>query len=622
MSDDAANTLDSETALSGDREREMLLAVEAQGISAKIKTWIKLSGPGWLQSAITLGGGSLAGSLFLGIISGYSLLWLQILAMALGVVMLGAIGYVTLSTGQRPLRLINQRINPVLGWGWALATLAANIVWCLPQFSLANGAIQQNLHILEEAPGALTYKTCIICGVLLAVAISMTMVYDKGGKGLKIYENTLRVLVGMIVLCFVGVVFALAVSANSDFSFGSVFGGLIPDFGLLTQPAESFRGLIADAGDYQGYWNAKILAMQRDVMITATATAVGINMTFLFPYSLLKKGWSREFRGLSVFDLATSMALPFVIATGCVVIASANQFHAKEAPGVVAFVDAEIQAGYVNADAAGPRPDGALFGQYIGNLTARATISDPTLTDRLDSKRLDFDAVTAEVRKLSGNAGLPKLSAADAKRQITLSEFGKLHPSERSLSAMLVKRDAKHLAQALEPLTGSFVANIIFGFGVLAMALSTITILMLISGFTFCELFGLPHGGLYHKIGCLLPALGALGPFVYKGDVQFWLAVPTSVFGMALLPIAYVTFFFLMNNKKILGNDMPQGRSRVIWNVLMGLAIALSTVGAGWSIWDKSNWYGVCGVVGFAALAVAVHLKRSRPEPELTYLAK
>ena len=74
-----------------------------------------------------------------------SLLWIQPLAMILGIIMLSAIGYVTLSTGQRPFQAINQHVNPVLGWGWALASLMANIVWCMPQFSLAGGVVQQNL---------------------------------------------------------------------------------------------------------------------------------------------------------------------------------------------------------------------------------------------------------------------------------------------------------------------------------------------------------------------------------------------------------------------------------------------------------------------------------------------
>ena len=58
-------------------DRLRLQEAQAAGLGATLKTFVRLSGPGWLQSAITLGGGSLAGSLYLGVIGGYELLWLQ-----------------------------------------------------------------------------------------------------------------------------------------------------------------------------------------------------------------------------------------------------------------------------------------------------------------------------------------------------------------------------------------------------------------------------------------------------------------------------------------------------------------------------------------------------------------
>lgn len=51
----------------------------------------------------------------------------------------------TLSTGKRPLRAINEHINPVLGWGWLLASMMANLVWSMPQFALATASLRQNL---------------------------------------------------------------------------------------------------------------------------------------------------------------------------------------------------------------------------------------------------------------------------------------------------------------------------------------------------------------------------------------------------------------------------------------------------------------------------------------------
>ncbi|UCG48995.1 MAG: hypothetical protein JSU94_04265, partial [Phycisphaerales bacterium] len=128
-----------------EKDREMILTSQKQGRWPLFKTFVRLSGPGWLQSGITLGGGSLSSSLYLGVLVGFSFMWLQPLAMILGIIMLSAIAYVTLSTGERPLRGINQHVSPVLGWGWLLASMMANLVWSLPQFALGTAALRQNL---------------------------------------------------------------------------------------------------------------------------------------------------------------------------------------------------------------------------------------------------------------------------------------------------------------------------------------------------------------------------------------------------------------------------------------------------------------------------------------------
>jgi manganese transport protein len=65
------------------------------------------------------------------------------------------------------------------------------------------------------------------------------------------------------------------------------------------------------------------------IVLGALGAAVGVNMTFLYPYTLLARGWGREHRGLKDFDLATSMFLPFVLTTSLVVIACANTLHVQ-----------------------------------------------------------------------------------------------------------------------------------------------------------------------------------------------------------------------------------------------------------------------------------------------------
>ena len=469
-----------------ERDRRLLADANAAGGWRKYRTYLGLSGPGWIASAITLGGGSLASSLFLGVLGGYSLLWLQPLAMALGIVMMAAIGYVTLSTGERPFGAINQHVNPVLGWGWALAVALANVIFCMPQFSLAQSVLSQNLlpaGWLQHAgsPGAVvTWATArlgdtwvaahadqlLVSAVILLITTMVTWSYDRGGWGIRLYEVVLKSIVAIIVLCFIGVVLRLTFAAGT-LDWRAVAKGWIPDFGQFWRPAATFGPLldaIGPAGDpAREYWTAQIVSEQRDVIISAAATAVGINMTFMFPYTLLRRGWTKEFRGLAIFDLATGMFIPFVLATSCVVIASAAQFHTQLPVG---------------------------FTEERG-----ANGSAVLVVDQTSPFYKPFEAALATRDKELGPDAPP---ASDA---------------EKTVAATLMRRDAIDLAKSLEPLTGPFVANIVFGLGVLGMVLSTISILMLISGFVFAEMFGAEPGGWGHRAGTLVAGVGgALWP--------------------------------------------------------------------------------------------------------------
>lgn len=235
--------------------REMIVTARKQGRGALFKVFAKFSGPGWLQSAITLGGGSLAGSLYLGVLAGTSLLWLQPVAMIMGVIMLSAISYVTLSTGERPFSSINKHVSPVLGWGWLLATLMANLVWALPQFALANAAVCQNL-----APGTFSKMpdstaSLIVCGIIAVVCFFVVLLYDKGPKGAKVCDLILKALVAMIVLAFFGVALKLTFSSEG-LQWGKILAGLIPDMSLLSSPPATLSGFISEVDvDFQSFWN-------------------------------------------------------------------------------------------------------------------------------------------------------------------------------------------------------------------------------------------------------------------------------------------------------------------------------------------------------------------------------
>ena len=548
------------------RETEILESVADKGALAKAKAYTKLSGPGWLQGAITLGGGSLAGALYLGTISGYNLMWLQPLAMICGIIMLSAIAYVTLSTGQRPFGVINKGLSPLLGWSWLIAVILANIVWCLPQFNLGRAAVQQNLL---PSLGESAVSTAGICWVLFIVAFAVNASYEGGNKGIKWFERILKVMVGIIVVSFFLVVVTL--TSKGAIPWGEIFSGLIPNFSYLFNPAPAYAELIGSSSAPE-IWNEIISEKQRDIIIAAFGTAVGINMTFLLPYSMLRKKWGQKHRGLAIFDLSIGLFVPFVIATGCVVIASASQFHSKTD-------DIFDETG---------KPFAKVAKAYQGSLDGLADKKAKAEADKNEIDHEDKDQMDPLI--------------ASAKKS--------LNESDRNIAAMLIKRDNATFATSLAPLTGDTVAQVVFGVGVLGMALSTIIILMLINGFAFQELFNQPGSKTVYFIGCAVSgSAGLLGPFIWgDGQAKAALAVPTSVIGGSLIPIAYFTFFLMMNSRRVLGDKRPTGSKRVIWNILMIGSTGIATFGSVWVLNGNSKADGFAGQAATGGLIFLVVL--------------
>src|SRR5690606_32448418 len=336
-----------------------------RGTGPLLWAFTKLSGPGWLQSAITLGGGSLGGSLYLGVLAGFGMLWWQPMAMILGVIMLSAISYVTLSTGRRPFEAIRQHVNPVLAWGWLIGTMMANMVWAMPQFSLGAAALQQNLlpGVIGESAMDPTRGKMIAVAALFVTGLAVIWLYDAGGRGVRIFEGVLKVMVGVVVVSFFGVVAKMI--ASGGLTFATILDGFVPRFERLTNPSPEFEAVIAQAGAYAEFWRSQLISTQQGAMITAVATAVGINMTFLMPYSILARGWDREFRGLASFDLATGLFVPYLLATTCVVVAAAAQFHGPQS------ADNQALAHMYSSPSGVANMSGKLIGGYEGLRDAR-----------------------------------------------------------------------------------------------------------------------------------------------------------------------------------------------------------------------------------------------------------
>jgi Mn2+/Fe2+ NRAMP family transporter len=254
------------------------------------------------------------------------------------------------------------------------------------------------------------------------------------------------------------------VVVSSSFSakgidWGAVFKGFLP-FSF------SDNGIV---------WNIPTDPNGISVLIAAFSVAVGINMTFLFGYSYLAKGWGKEHIGLARFDLITGMLIPHTLITSLMIIAA----------GATIYGSGELAAGSTN-------------------------LSPVAAAGMLEA------------------AGIPVVFS-----------------------------------------------RIIFGLGIIGMAMNAIILHMLVSGFAVCEIFGVEPGGWKYRLATLIPVPGILG-VLFWGKIGTWIAIPASAMALIMLPIAYIGFFLLNNSERYLGEDKPRGRRAFWWNTAMIAAIGIT----------------------------------------------
>lgn len=413
--------------------------------------YIRRTGPGLLQSAMTLGAGSAAASVMAGASFGYKLLWVQPVAMFLGVCMLAALGNIVLTTGERPYRAFGRELSKTLAFLWALGTVVASVIWHFPQYGLAAGAAWDMADALGVAQDSQTLEFAVKFGigiVILGVSIFTTWNYGGAAKGIKLYEWFLRGVIALVILSF-GVVVVFHLHKIDWVEVGKGFIGWygIPDAeGSLT------------------------------LTLGMLGAAVGINMTFLYPYSLLAKGWGRHHKTLSHWDLFMSMFLPFVLVTSLVIIAM------------------------------------AVTGVY-----------DPA-----------NEAVRTGMKPLDASA-------------------------------------------ALTTLMGARLGRVIFDLGFIGMCCGAISTHMVVCGFTLCEMFGLEYTVRRYRMFTLVPAIGILGVVT---TMPIWFPIAASAICFTMLPIAYVMFLILNNKRSYIGDAVGHGVGRVVFNVLLIVALTVATVGS------------------------------------------
>jgi hypothetical protein len=209
--------------------------------------------------------------------------------------MLAAIGNAVLATGERPYGAIQREVHPSVAFLWGLATLAASIIWHFPQYGLAAAAVADLSQGAGASEAAVMPIKWITGGVVLGLAVVVTWSYGSNAAGVRFYESAMRWAVRLIIAAFLIVVIASAARGHIDY-----------------------------AAVARGFYAFRIPEGSTTVILGAFGAAVGINMTFLYAYSLLAKGWGRHHRGLARADLTMSLFVPYIVTTTLIVIAIAS----------------------------------------------------------------------------------------------------------------------------------------------------------------------------------------------------------------------------------------------------------------------------------------------------------
>lgn len=541
----------------GHAEAARLQELEAKRWLPRLVGYLGLSGPGFLQGAMTLGGGSAVASLAVGANFGYEYLWVQPVSMIIGCIMLFALSYQTLSSGERPYVAMQRHLSKTVALLWALAAIASSVIWGLAQYPIGAGMLEDMVRVttgFEVTTKGSTGHQAYLFGfavVMYGVVALTAWNYSKGGAFIRGVEKTLKVLIAVIVICFGLVVVGASMKGRIDWV--GALAGFIP------------RSFPTDGAGLT-------------TLMGAFGAAIGINMTFLYGYTLLRRNWGKAHRILSRYDITMGLVIPYIIVVSLISIACASGLYPLAKPLEVQAKLLEVESmSYAMADA-----DARLRVEGLTSEARRLTEEGSSVAER--------DQKFAQAGR--------KYRAAEAKLATAQTLILTKAPEARVSEATQQRVDAlrKQRADLIRPTAaakvfesgglGTVFGRIVFCLGILGMTTNALIMHMLCCGFACAEVVGFPIGSRRYQYACLITTPAVLGVFFWH-VYGMYIGLITSAICAFLLPIAYVGWLIMNNKSSYLGAETPTGRRRMLANVAMSLCIVVVVVALAYTTWIK-----------------------------------
>lgn len=281
-------------------EKEYLTKLNKKPFWPKLFGYLKLSGPGFLGAAFTLGAGSFASSITLGAAYGYSMLWIPLYSFGFGLFMLAlATRFVTAS--ETPIIQAQNKYHGKFIGSFATGLAAcfiASLVFSFGQYALGADAVTSIFAL-----GGFNVPKEISWIFIFLISAPLALLYGRGNnpKFVKVVENAMKILILIMLIVFGAILFTTGVN------FPEMFKGL-----LIPKLPSGIDGII--------------------MLIASLTATIGVMDWILFNNAMYTRGFSEEHETLGRFDAVMGGLLPTTLVLTFVSVAFAEVFAGK--PGI------------------------------------------------------------------------------------------------------------------------------------------------------------------------------------------------------------------------------------------------------------------------------------------------
>ncbi|MBA2304939.1 MAG: divalent metal cation transporter [Acidobacteria bacterium] len=260
----------------------------------KFLGYLRLTGPGFMGSGLTIGAGTMTSAMLMGTNFGFRTLWIVWLSIGLGMFMIAAAARFTCRGGFRVIPAQNRHHGLLVGsllTGLVGVALVA-IVFNFAQYSLA-------CHLIESLAALSGVRLPRQINWILVVPLTswLTLLYGSRSKrGVARVELFMKVCV---LLMFVGFGFTLIIVGISWEEF--------------------FKGLVVP-------WLPRGLE-GITIFIAYSTAAIGVMDWVMFHYTSHSRAWGPKQETLARFDMAFGFFLPFVAINLLIIAVFAGTLH-------------------------------------------------------------------------------------------------------------------------------------------------------------------------------------------------------------------------------------------------------------------------------------------------------